>query len=170
MDNFKYLIDKLYILSKIPFRFCVNGGGIEEPVSCIDDLDPFQFDKDLLSSLVNDWHGTPFLKLEGKSIIYGVCCDHNGIACVLGPAAINTLSSIELYRYRQTHHMSDYKNYKITQGSIIQIASLLALLHKEMNHDLIELNQILLVSEESKTPTAETSLLPANHEFFKEDA
>lgn len=145
MKEIKFLLENLYALYEIPMR-CINGQEvIFMPGKEFQYADPFVMDKNLVHSLSDKWQGTPFLELEDNNILYGLCRDNNGLVFIIGPVALSPLSGSQLYKYKSKHGLLNYNNFKIPSGSIVRSASVLSILHQNMNN--VEISFSLIIEQ-----------------------
>lgn len=143
MEKIKFLLNNLYALYEIPMR-CINDQEVMfMPGREFQYADPIVQDKNLIRTLIEKWHGTPFLELENGKILYGVCRDINGNTFIIGPIALAPLSGSELYKYKSEHGLLDYNDFTIESGTMVRSASVLALLHEKMNNEEIDLSVIV---------------------------
>ena len=143
MDNIKFILNIIYTLYEIPIRCFYDDSTFYKPEIEMQEADPFIFDQSLREELIRRWNGTPILELENKNILYGICKSLNGMICILGPVALDTISGSELHQYKNNHGLIGFSNYKIPMGSIIKTASVLVLLHILMNQEQIDVLQII---------------------------
>ncbi len=142
MKHVQFLLNTLYALYEMPMscfcsdKLCFNLG------TEMQDDNLFILDSSLHIDLIKKWQDLPFLELEDKKILYGVCMS-NQITCIVGPVAINNISGQELHQYKIKHNLTAYNDFRIPYGSIVKTAAVLALLHKELNQVQIEAVQIM---------------------------
>lgn len=171
MDEIKFLLNNLYSLYEIPMRCIKDQEVLFMPGKEFQHADPLVLDKDLSIYLTRKYQGSPFLELENKNILYGVCRDINGMTCIVGPVVLEPISGSELYKYKCEHGLLNYNNFKIEKGSIVRTASILSLIHHKMNNEEIDLSvfveQLNLKITEKKI--TEKEILNYDFENFEKD-
>lgn len=143
MTGIHFLIDQIYSLYEIPIRYFEGQQCKYQPASRLQEADPLLYDQVLLQSLLDNWDGIPRLELTDGIILYGVCKDIRSTACIIGPVSLTPIGSKLLHKYKNNHGLMNFNDFSISSGSLTRTAAALALIHKEMNGEMLDSLEML---------------------------
>ena len=167
MNEVIFLLNQLYSIYEVPICLFKDEKCLFNSCDIYDDVNPLLVDRNLCMGLLSNWDGRPFLELEDMHILYGVCQDINGLSCIIGPIAINSLSSAELYQYKNMHGMLTYNEFKIQNGNIVRTAAVLSILHDKINQEQIDPKLIIeqFYAKDNNNKVTEKDRF--QHQFYK---
>lgn len=152
MDKIKFLLDCLNSLYEIPM-YCFDHDKFHYSTNKkYQDTDPFHADTQLFYTLTAQYTGSPMLILENEKIIYGLCKNSDNITCIVGPVSLSVLTKNEVNQYISEHNLLNHNNFMIYIGNIPKTATVLSILHHEMNDEIIDAYTIICQFAKSGGP------------------
>ena len=170
MNELTSFLDNMYALFEIPICCFQGNKFIYKPSNDISPANLFLLEDTFRNDLINKWDGEPFLIIENKYVMYGICQDGAGISYLIGPFAAQTLIGNDLYHFKVKHNLLNYNDYKVPSYSIMKAASLLSTMHHILNHQVISYTHIMdtLRSKQTGNNVTQTDLLQYYLENSKE--
>lgn len=127
-EKIKFILERAYIASEIPFRVYDDNGKRVLAVGENDEtLDPFLRDMDLLGKIQdnNKQNIEPSIYVEDDIFVYGSFCDEFGYVYMCGPAIVGDMDTYKLEEYKNRHNIIR-DDFKITFSTYMCIANILS--------------------------------------------
>lgn len=128
LEKTKFILERAYISSEIPFHVYNNSGECVLFVGENDDvITPFLTGVDLLEKVKgNEQNTEPSMYVENDVFVYGVFCDEFGYLYVCGPVIVEDVDKYKLFEYKERHEIIG-DAFEIKYSTYKSIANILSI-------------------------------------------